>query len=117
MSPSVRAEVATPDRPQPPVVVAGDSEVARVTRKNYDTDWMDRAACKGQLRLFFCSSSESAQSKARREKHAMQLCDSCPVRDNCRDYATALNHATRSQLHGFWAGRSFDPKSHRSRVA
>jgi len=32
MSPSVRAEVATPDRPQPPVVVAG---CRTAPRKNY----------------------------------------------------------------------------------
>lgn len=83
------------------------------------TSWFSQAACRGRQPLFFTSASESHQSKTRREHQAAQICAECPVLDECRDYVTELvqvMRGARSQVCGFWAGRSFDSRE-RSRVA
>lgn len=63
-------------------------------------DWRDHANCKGQLKLFFAKNAERPQARARREAKAKKLCDSCPVFDECRQFAR------RNREYGYWAGES-----------
>ncbi len=63
-------------------------------------DWRHEANCAGQTRLFFPPKAERPQARVRREARAARLCDACPVRLPCREYARA-NHE-----YGFWAGES-----------
>lgn len=63
-------------------------------------DWREHAACKGYLHLFFPRRAERPQARERREAKARQLCLSCPVLEECREFARS-NHE-----YGFWAGES-----------
>jgi len=65
-----------------------------------EDDWRIDAACKGHTELFFPRRAERPQARFRREAKAARLCDLCPVRDACQDYAR-VNHE-----YGFWGGES-----------
>jgi WhiB family redox-sensing transcriptional regulator len=65
-----------------------------------DDHWRDLAVCKDRISLFFPPRSERPQARVRRERHAMRLCNSCPVIAPCQAFARA-NHE-----YGFWGGES-----------
>jgi WhiB family redox-sensing transcriptional regulator len=56
--------------------------------------WWERAACKGQLHLFFPRNGQFAKARA--------ICATCPVQAEC--LAEALEVSDRGELHGLWAG-------------
>lgn len=59
--------------------------------------WRDHAACKGMPRdLFFPKHVGKSTTAA-----AKQVCASCPVREDCLDYATRTR-----QTFGVWGGLS-----------
>lgn len=63
-------------------------------------EWQDYAACKNQLELFFGKVAERPQARARREAKAQKLCDTCVVRQPCRQFA-------REHLeYGYWGGEN-----------
>jgi hypothetical protein len=63
-----------------------------------DTDWMAAAACRtASPNLFFPQRGDPQHATAA----AKAVCDTCPVRDACLDYALAT-----SQKHGIWGGMS-----------
>lgn len=76
-------------------------EFSRVHEKN---DWTTKAACRGLTTLFFPPSAERPQARERREALAKTVCESCPVRTPCREYARS-NHE-----YGFWGGESEDER-------
>ena len=63
--------------------------------------WQHRAACRGPNHgIFFPPSQMERRSEKRmREKRAKEICASCPVLMDCRNYATTM----RDQ-HGIWGG-------------
>ena len=63
-------------------------------------DWRDLANCSGRTRLFFPPKAERPQARERREAKAERLCEECPVRTPCQQFARE-NHE-----YGFWAGES-----------
>ena len=63
-------------------------------------DWRDHAVCKGRTNLFYPPRAERPQARARREAVARALCESCPVRDDCRQFARS------NREYGYWAGES-----------
>lgn len=63
-------------------------------------EWRDHANCKGQLKLFFAPKAERPEARARREAKAKQLCDACPVFDECRQWAR------EHREYGYWAGEN-----------
>ena len=63
-----------------------------------DTRWMDQAACKGRTDLFFPTPG-SGNSNQRFHDAAQTICNTCPVNNECRQYAIATN-----ATHGVWAG-------------
>jgi WhiB family redox-sensing transcriptional regulator len=65
-----------------------------------DDRWKDHAVCKGRTALFFPPRAERPQARARRERHALRLCNECPVQAACQQSARA-NHE-----YGFWGGES-----------
>jgi len=65
-----------------------------------DSNWRDRANCKGSTTLFFAKKAERPQARARREAKAQRLCDECTVQVECR------NFARDQREYGFWAGES-----------
>ena len=56
--------------------------------------WTDEAACKGQTELYFPRQGDNS-SFAR----AQQICFSCPVFNECKEYAL-----TNYERFGIWAG-------------
>jgi WhiB family redox-sensing transcriptional regulator len=76
--------------------------------------WADRAACIGEADLFFPpngSPGERTDARDYRIKRALAICDRCPVRVECLDFAV-----TNKEHHGIWGGRVLD-KSRRARDA
>src|SRR5271169_735386 len=71
------------------------------------SEWHNRAACKGATDLFFSYDGEVVA-------HARQICEGCPVRQEC--LLTAL--ADRN-LYGVWGGTTEAQRRriHRRRVA
>lgn len=66
--------------------------------------WRDHAICKGRTNLFFAPKAERPQARARREKAARALCDTCPVAGPCREAAR------RNCEYGYWGGESEDER-------
>ena len=65
-------------------------------------DWQLRAACRGMdSSLFFRPEKETGSRRAGREARAMQVCRGCPVLDQCRTYAVAVQ-----EPFGIWGGMS-----------
>jgi len=69
------------------------------------TAWMARAACKGQVELFFGIAGERPERRVRREAAARQVCASCPVVEPCREMAR-LNRES-----GFWGGENEEERA------
>ncbi len=63
-------------------------------------DWQEFAACTGHLELFFGKVAERPQARLRREAKARKFCDTCVVRQPCRQFARE-NHD-----YGFWGGEN-----------
>lgn len=63
--------------------------------------WQAHAACRGpEAFLFFAPTHfEKKEEKISRETRAKMICDSCPVRSDCLDYALAIR-----EPHGIWGG-------------
>jgi WhiB family redox-sensing transcriptional regulator len=62
--------------------------------------WRELAACAGRTKLFFAPKAERPQARARREAKAYELCRTCAVMIECRDFART-NHE-----YGYWGGES-----------
>lgn len=63
--------------------------------------WQVRASCRGpQSAIFFPPSHfERKEDKEARERRAKGICQSCPVRKPCLDYALGIK-----EPHGIWGG-------------
>ena len=64
------------------------------------TEWQEYAACTGRLELFFGKVAERPQARMRREAKARKLCDTCVVRQPCRQFAR------ENREYGFWGGEN-----------
>lgn len=60
--------------------------------------WRLHAACHGQDALFFADEGEAKAAREAREQQARSVCDGCPVKRDCLDFAL------RRSLSGIWAG-------------
>ena len=60
--------------------------------------WVDDAACRGQLDLFFPHNAND-HNERRKIHRAIAICRTCPVIEQCRHYAT-----TNREKYGIWAG-------------
>jgi len=65
--------------------------------------WQERAACRGPLGAVFFPPpfSERKREKVAREAKAKNICEACPVLDECRYYALSIR-----EQHGVWGGLS-----------
>lgn len=62
--------------------------------------WQDRAACRGQqVVLFFGPDGERQPERDLRERKAKAVCEACPVRIECLNYAVG-----RPEKYGTWGG-------------
>ncbi len=68
--------------------------------------WPDKAACRGlDVQLFFGAEEEQPSERDFREARAKAVCESCPVRRECLDYA--LENSLR---YGIWGGLDEDER-------
>jgi WhiB family redox-sensing transcriptional regulator len=68
--------------------------------------WQDRAACKftGWV-LFYGPDGERAPEREVREAAAKEMCASCVVLDECREFALS-----NRERHGWWGGMGEDER-------
>lgn len=72
-----------------------------------DWSWTKHAACKGEpITLFFGEEGERRADRELREIEAAMVCEDCPVRPECLDYAIQ-----RPEKAGFWAGLNEDQRT------
>lgn len=65
-------------------------------------DWQVYAACRGLApSVFFHPDNERGRSKRQREARAKAICNRCPVRDACREWALSVR-----EPYGIWGGLS-----------
>ena len=65
-------------------------------------DWQMRAACRGlDSAFFFHPAGERGPARAVREARAKQICQGCPVLEQCRRHALAVE-----EPYGVWGGLS-----------
>ena len=67
--------------------------------------WSKRAACSGQVELFY---SETSKIKTARAK---AICSKCDVRSEC------LSYAVENELHGIWGGTTGNERRKMRRAA
>ncbi len=67
----------------------------------FTDQWQERAACRGPQAVAFFPPShlERKDEREAREQRAKAICDSCPVRGPCLDYALGIR-----EPHGIWGG-------------
>ena len=67
-----------------------------------DWGWQDQAACRDRpLELFFHEHNERGLTRTRRQAAAKRICNTCPVIEECRDFALAARIP-----YGTWGGQS-----------
>jgi len=66
-----------------------------------DVSWRVHGKCRGESAVFFFAPPhfERKPEKDLREGQARALCRSCPVREECLDYAMTVE-----EPHGIWGG-------------
>jgi len=74
--------------------------------------WQSRAACRGPESVMFFPPPypERKEDREMRERRAKAICRSCPVIEECLDYALSIG-----EPHGIWGG--LNEAERRMRVA
>jgi WhiB family transcriptional regulator, redox-sensing transcriptional regulator len=72
--------------------------------------WQDRAACAGMDALFFGPDDEPRPEREIREAKAKAVCNPCPVRAHCLDYA--LRNSIKN---GIWGGLNDEERARERR--
>ena len=65
-----------------------------------DIGWFSQAICSGKTELFFPAQVENSSVRRRRERLAAIVCNQCPVKQQCREYARENDEL------GFWGGET-----------
>ncbi|QSE95645.1 WhiB family transcriptional regulator [Rhodococcus pseudokoreensis] len=82
------------------VLTPGDAPLTDGHFTTEETDWRQRAACRGvDVSVFFSPEGERGRNRTRRERQARNICQSCLVLDQCRDTALAAG-----EPYGVWGG-------------
>ncbi len=70
-------------------------------------DWQLQAACRGvDSSVFFHPDGERCANKVSREARALRVCRSCPVLQECRRHALAVE-----EPYGVWGGQTEDERA------
>lgn len=71
-----------------------NNEIIRIFDSN--TEWMQYGLCKGHTNIFF-----PARGQNKKFKLAKKICESCPVKKQCLDFALE-----NEEMHGVWGATS-----------
>ena len=78
-------------------------------------NWQHRGSCRGaETSVFFAPDNEPAGARRRREQTAKQICQQCPVLNECRDHALSTR-----EPYGIWGGLTERDRArhhHRTRI-
>lgn len=76
-------------------------EVRHTLRPIYDEwEWQQQGNCVGQdVEIFFLPTNSRVHDKAKREAIAKQICEGCPVVQECLDHALRV-----PENYGVWGG-------------
>ena len=61
--------------------------------------WRSEGACQGFPELFYHDETERKGLRRAKEHAAKQVCESCPVLEQCRDYSLSVG-----EFYGVWGG-------------
>jgi WhiB family redox-sensing transcriptional regulator len=80
-----------------------------LSAQRVEESWQVRASCRGpQASVFFPPPQfERKEEKLDRESRAKAICQSCPVKRECLDYAVAIR-----EVHGIWGGLNENERKH-----
>ena len=83
--------------------VSGMADIRRLPVPVTDIwDWQMQGACRGMdSGFFFHPEGERGPARANREARAKQICQTCPVLEQCRRHAMAVQ-----EPYGVWGGLS-----------
>ena len=83
--------------------VSGMADIRRLPVPVTDIwDWQMQGACRGMdSGFFFHPEGERGPARANREARAKQICQTCPVLEQCRRHALAVQ-----EPYGVWGGLS-----------
>jgi WhiB family redox-sensing transcriptional regulator len=88
-----------------------DARLSRSTFTRPDWRWQDSAVCRGEdLAVFFGREGESRAERDIREAYAKDLCDMCPVRATCLEYAFS-----KPEKYGVYGGLTEDERKEQRR--
>ena len=68
-------------------------------------DWISQAACKGKPSDWWYPEYPFTKSRRVRAAKAKEICGTCPVADQCLEYAL------KWELDGIWGGKSVDERN------
>lgn len=90
------------------------ADVRRLPGPNADIwDWQMKGLCRGvDSSFFFHPDGERGPARAQREARAKAMCESCPVLQQCRAHALAVQ-----EPYGIWGGLSESEREHMVRTA
>lgn len=89
----------------------GDPNLSRSTFTRPDWRWQDSAVCRGEdLAVFFGRDGESRAERDIREAYAKDLCDMCPARQACLEYAFS-----KPEKYGVYGGLTEDERKEQRR--
>jgi WhiB family redox-sensing transcriptional regulator len=84
------------------------SDVARLPAPRLEQwEWQLSAACRGLASAaFFHPDGERGASRVRRERAAKAICATCPVRQDCLDWALKVR-----EPYGVWGGKTSEERA------
>ena len=85
------------------------ADTRRLPRPNSDVwEWQLKGACRGMdSAYFFHPEGERGPARASREARAKAVCERCPVIEECRRHALAVQ-----EPYGIWGGLSESERDH-----
>ena len=88
-------------RPVRPATKTARTVADKLASLEAEARWQDRAACKGMDPTIFFGPeyAETVKEKRDREDAAKAVCTTCPVREECLEYALDAREA-----YGIWGG-------------
>ncbi len=93
--------MSTQDHPSKKQNKTEKTVASKLASLEAEARWQDIAACKGMDPLIFFGPehAETVKEKHEREEAAKEVCNICPVRAECLEYALASKEA-----YGIWGG-------------
>lgn len=93
--------MTTEEHPSKKTTKTTKAVASKIASLDAEARWQDRAACKGMDPTIFFGpeNAETVKEKRDREDAAKEVCNTCPVKQECLEYALEAREA-----YGIWGG-------------